>query len=205
MAFKFKTLTGQVIWVGTNIFRISGLKSGVVRRFKKIQEDKTVTFDDLEKVLEKILAEQGLEETKKWLRDNKFSEDAINELLVYNSDTKQITVRGELEDALAYEFFGVPKRRFPNVENLRGWVKNRVLTRDMKLKNEYESKTEKGKENMLKQLTFLFGRQIYNHCLSRQYTTQELDPQNPDRIYVIWQGRKHEVPRYTPTEYGVGE
>ena len=82
MAFKFKTLTGQVIWVGTNIFRISGLKSGVVRRFKKIQEDKTVTFDDLEKVLEKILAEQGLEETKKWLRDNKFSEDAINELLV---------------------------------------------------------------------------------------------------------------------------
>ena len=78
MAFKFKTLTGQVIWVGTNVFRVSGLKSGVVRRFRKIQEDKKVTFDDLEKVLEKILAEQGLEDTKKWLRDNKFSGDAIN-------------------------------------------------------------------------------------------------------------------------------
>tara|TARA_R110002020_G_scaffold441981_2_gene653123 strand:+ start:2312 stop:2929 length:618 start_codon:yes stop_codon:yes gene_type:complete len=205
MAFKFKTQEGKVIWVGTNVFRISGLKSGVVRRFRKIQEDKKVTFDDLEGVLEKILAEQGLEDTKKWLRDNKFSEDAINELLVYNSDTKKIHARGELEDALAYEFFGVPKRRFPNVENLRGWVKNRVLTRDMKLKNEYESKTEKGKETMLKQLTYLFGNQIYKNGLSRQYTTQELDPHNPDRIYVIWQGRKHEVQRFTPKEYGVNE
>jgi len=196
MVFKFKTIMGKVIHIGTTKFRVSSMKGGVVKRLRKMAGDKTIIYDDLHEFLQDKLGEEGLRETKQWLRDNQFTESSINELLVYNPDTNQIHVRGELEDSLAYEFYGVPQRVFPNPENLKGWVKNRVLTRDATLREEYEAKTPKQQETMLSQLTFLFGRSIWRSGLKRQYTTEELDPHNPDRIYVIWQGRKHEVQRY---------
>ena len=211
MPFRFKDITGKIIWIGTNVFRVSGIKSGVVKRIRKLVGDKTIMFEDLQGFLQDKLAEDGLRETKQWLIDNNFTPQAINELLVYNPDTNQIHVRGELEDALAYEFFGVPKRVFPDVERLRGWVVNRVLTRDPTLREEYDAKTEKGKETMIKQLTYKFGRAIHKNGLKRQYTTAELDPHNPDRISVNWQGQEHEVARHIPgkkyrsswwTEYG---
>jgi len=196
MVFQFKSMLGHTIHIGTTAFRIRSIRGGVTKRIRKITGDKTIIFADLHAELQKRLMEDGLRETKQWLYDNGFTESAIEELLVFDPDTGQIHARGELMDSLAYEFFGVPQREFPNVERLRGWVKNRVLSRDPGLKEEYDGKTEKGKENMIDQLTFLFGRSIWKSGLKRQYTTEELDPHNPDRIYVIWDGEKHEVPRY---------
>jgi len=195
MVFKFKSILGHTIHIGTTAFRVRSIRGGMTKRIRKITGDKTIMFTDLHATLKLMLMEDGLEQTKQWLYDNDFSESAIEELLVFEPDTGQIHARGELMDSLAYEFFGVPQRVFPNVTALRGWVKDRVLERDYELKRKFDAKTEKGQENMLDQLTFLFGRSIWKNGLKRQYTTEELDPHSPDEIYVIWEGNKHRVPR----------
>ena len=151
MVLKFKSILGHTIHIGTTSFRVRSIRGGMTKRIRKITGDKTIMFEDLHATIQTMLMEEGLEETKRWLYANKFTPSAIEELLVFEPDTGQIHARGELMDSLAYEFFGVPQREFPNVERLRGWVKNRVLTRDPGLQEKYDAKTEKGKKDNTQQ------------------------------------------------------
>jgi len=201
MVLKLPQPDGRVVWIGTNQFRVGGLKGAVTKKLRKgIPGIKNIkTLPGLIKRLEKIQREEGYQRTKAWLLEHDFSPRMVREMLVYMPDQGRITTRGALHDTLSYEFFGVPQGTQPNIENFRPWVE-RVVQRDPKMKEEYDQKTEKGKENMIKQLTFLFSRSVKEKGLQRNYTIGELDPFNPDKVAVFWQGQRRVVERYTPSQ-----
>ena len=201
MVLKLPQPDGRVVWIGTNQFRVGGLKGAVTKKLRKgIPGIKNIkTLPGLIKRLEKIQREEGYQRTKAWLLEHDFSPRMVREMLVYMPDQGRITTRGALHDTLSYEFFGFPQGTQQNIENFRPWVE-RVVQRDPKMKEEYDQKTEKGKENMIKQLTFLFSRSVKEKGLQRNYTIGELDPFNPDKVAVFWQGQRRVVERYTPSQ-----
>ena len=195
------TNDGRRLWVGTNTFRVSGLKGSVVR--KLLRSGKGTGLGHIKTVpaliakIEKKMRDIGYQQTQYWLLEKGFTVREIKEMLVYMPESGRVTTRGALDDVLAYEFFGVPQGTKPNLTRLKEWTR-KVIDRDIKLKKEYEAKTPKQQESMLNRLNYVFALSIEKNGLMRNYTTEELDPANPDRIIVNWQGRKHTVERYKP-------
>jgi len=196
------TNDGRRLWVGTNQFRVSGLKGSVRRKLMRGKAGSGLgnikTVSGLIRVLEKKMRYVGYQQTQFWLLEHGFTVREIKEMLVYMPESGRVTTRGALDDVLAYEFFGVPQGTMPNKKRFQNWTR-KVIDRDIKLKTEYEAKTPKQQETMLNRLSYVFALSVKNNGLMRNYTTEELDPANPDRIIVNWQGRKHTVERHKPS------
>ena len=88
---------------------------------------------------------------------------------------------------MAFEYFGVPQGTKPNMSRLLEWTA-KVIARDPKLRKEFEAKTEKQQETMLSRLNYSFALAIEKNGLRRNYSIEELDPANPDKIAVNWRG-----------------
>ena len=201
MVLKIPQPDGRVIWIGTNIFRVGGLKGSAMKKLKRgITGIKNIkTLPGLIKSLDKLHREEGYQRTQAWLLEHDFTPRMVKELLVYMPDQGRVTTRGALHDTLAFEFFGVPQGTQPNPENFRHWV-DRVIQRDPKLKKEFDQKSEKGQKTMTDQLTYKFSQAVKEKGLQRNYTIGEKDPYNPDEVFVYWQGRRSSVKRHTPKQ-----
>jgi len=82
----------------------------------------------------------------------------------------EIIVRGSLKDTLDYEFYGNPKRTWPNVKRLRSWVLTAVIPTNPKLKKRYAEvrRDRPAREGMLQDLTFVIGRSIFENGLQKK-------------------------------------
>lgn len=200
-----RTNDGRTIWYGTNKLRVSGLAGSVTRRLLRGKAGSGLgninTVSGLIKVLEKKMRYVGYQQTQFWMLEKGFTVREIKELLVYMPDTGRITTRGSLDDVLAFEFFGVPQGTKPNKRRMVAWTKH-VIQRDPKLKAEWEAKPKgRGRGSrykMERRLAYSFSLAIEKKGLSRNYITGELDPANPDKIHVYWQGRRSTVKRHKP-------
>tara|TARA_R100001530_G_scaffold128448_2_gene98212 strand:+ start:337 stop:1071 length:735 start_codon:yes stop_codon:yes gene_type:complete len=182
---------GRRLWFGTNAFRVSGLKGSVTRKLIRAGKGTGLghikTVPGLIKKIERKMEHIGFQQTQFWLLEQGFTVREIKEMLVFMPESGRVTTRGDLGDVLAFEFFGVPQGTKPNMERLKSWTR-KVIDRDMKLKKEYESKTPKQQESMLNRLNYSFALSIEKNGLRRNYTIEELDPANPDKIIVNWRG-----------------
>ena len=204
MVMKIPQADGRVVWIGTNKFRVDGIKGGAIKRLKgMVKQNKSLgnikTLPGLIVKAEKMMRDEGYQRTQAWLLEHDFTPNFVREFLVYMPDQGRITTRGALDDVLAYEFFGVPQGTQPKPENFRPWVE-RVIQRDPALKKEFDQKNEKQQDTMTDQLTYKFSMAVKKNGLKRNYTIGEKDPYNPDKLWVYWQGRRREVERHTSTQ-----
>ena len=185
------TNDGRRLWFGTNMFRVSGL-AGSVRR-KLLRAGKGTGLGHIKylpaliRKLEKKMRYIGYQQTQYWMLEKGFTVREIKEMLVYLPESGRITTRGSMGDVLAFEFFGVPQGTKPNLTRLMDWTA-KVIQRDPALMKEFKSKTDKQQKTMLNRLNYSFAIGIEKNGLSRNYTTEELDPANPDKIIVNWRG-----------------
>jgi len=200
------TNDGRRLWVGTNVFRVSGLKGSVRRKLLRARKGTGLghitTVSGLIRKAERKMKYVGYQQTQYWLLEMGFTVREIKELLVYLPESGRITTRGDLSDVLAYEHFGVPQGTKPNLKRLKKWTM-RVIKRDIKLRQEYDAKTPKQRTQMVNRMNYAFALSIEKNGLARNYTIDELDPANPDKVYVTWRGAtgatRRIVPRHKPT------
>ena len=200
------TNDGRRLWVGTNSARVDGLAGSVTKKLLRSGKGTGLghikTVSGLISKLERKMKHIGFQQTQYWMLEQGFTVREIKELLVYIPESGRITTRGAMSDVVAFEYFGVPQYTKPNKERLKAWTE-KVIQRDIKLKTEYEAKTPKQQETMLNRLNFAFALTIEKNGLRRNYTVEELDPANPDKIYVNWRGStgatRKVVPRHKPT------
>ena len=201
------TNDGRRLWVGTNTARVSGLKGSVRRKLLRSGKGTGLgnvkTVSGLIRVLERKMQYIGYQQTQYWMLEKGFTVREIKEMLVYLPESGRITTRGSMNDVMAFEHFGVPQGTKPNLERLMSWTA-KVIARDPALSREFKSKTAKQQETMLNRLNFAFALTIEKNGLRRNYTVEELDPANPDKIYVNWRGStgatRKIVPRHKPTK-----
>jgi hypothetical protein len=185
------TNDGRRLWFGTSTLRVSGLAGSVTRKLlragKGTQLGHIKTVSGLISKVERKMRHIGYQQTQYWMLEKGFTVREIKELLVYLPESGRVTTRGSLGDVLAFEFFGVPQGTKPNKDRLKKWTM-RVINRDIALKTEFDAKTKKQQDTMLNRLNYSFAIGIEKNGLSRNYTTEELDPANPDKIIVNWRG-----------------
>lgn len=200
------TNDGRRLWVGTNTARVSGLKGSVKRKLLRSGKGTGLghvkTVSGLISVLERKMKYIGFQQTQYWMLEQGFTVREIKEMLVYLPESGRITTRGSMNDVMAFEHFGVPQGTKPNLERLMGWTA-KVIARDPALSREFKSKTAKQQETMLNRLNYSFAIGIEKHGLRRNYTIEELDPANPDKIAVFWRSKtgatRRVVPRHKPS------
>jgi hypothetical protein len=200
------TNDGRRLWFGSNRLRVSGLKGSVTRKLLRAKRGTGLghvkTVSGLIRVIERKMQYVGFQQTQYWLLEKGFTVREIKEMLVFMPASGRVTTRGDLGDVLAFEFFGVPQGTKPNLKRLKKWTK-KVINRDIKLKKEYDAKTPKQQATMLNRLNYTFALSIEKNGLRRNYTTEELDPANPDKIIVNWRSKtgatRKVVTRHKPT------
>ena len=201
------TNDGRRLWVGTDTARVSGLAGSVTKKLLRSGKGTGLghikTVSGLISTLEKRMKHIGFQQTQYWMLEKGFTVREIRELLVYIPESGRITTRGSMSDVVAFEYFGVPQGTKPNKERLKAWTE-KVIQRDIGLKREYDAKTPKQQKSMLNRLNYSFAIGIEKNGLRRNYTVEELDPANPDSIYVHWRGStgatRKIVPRHKPTK-----
>ena len=200
------TNDGRRLWVGTNTARVSGLAGSVTRKLLRAGKGTGLghvkTVSGLIRVLERKMQYIGFQQTQYWMLEQGFTVREIRELLVYMPESGRITTRGSMSDVMAFEYFGVPQGTKPNMFRLMEWTA-KVIARDPALSKEFKSKTEKQQQTMLTRLNYSFALAIEKNGLRRNYTMEELDPANPDKIAVNWRGStgatRKVVPRHKPS------
>ena len=161
---------------------LNAMKGKMLKSFKEAVGSDDITTENMEEEITNKLMLWGESRAKKWLVEERgFDEDMVNKGLVWNKSRKgrggSVTMRGGLKDIMDYEFYGVQKGVWPNIQRLASWVEFRVIQRDHGLRKEYFSKTDKGQANMVERLTYLFGKAIHDNGLQRYATMDPTDNQ----------------------------
>jgi hypothetical protein len=192
---------GRRLFVGSNQARVDGLAGSVTRKLLRAGKGTGLghvkTVSGLIRVLERKMQYIGFQQTQYWMLEQGFTVREIRELLVYMPESGRITTRGSMSDVMAFEYFGVPQGTKPNMFRLMEWTA-KVIARDPALSKEFKSKTEKQQETMLTRLNYSFALAIEKNGLRRNYSVEELDPANPDKIAVTWRSKTGATRRIVP-------
>lgn len=155
---------------------LNAMQNKMLSMFNKSGKSNNISIDEMEDEMTNKLIERGESGAKIWLvKERGFDIDMVNKGLVWNKSEKgkggSVTMRGGLKDIMDYEFYGVQKGVWPNVQRLSKWVEFRVIRRDPSLRREYsEIKTQRGRDSMVERLTYLFGKAIHDNGLQRYAT-----------------------------------